>query len=989
MRNKKILLAAAAMAVGIHVFANVAAFDSRIAGDAAQASKDGFAWTDAAAFPLESKVCDSTATPYGRIPSDLMDKVPDGVRGMAGHSTGHYFLLETDSSKFGVRWKCKQTSATDPFIPPQGMYGVDIYMREGAGWRFLKNGRLGGGRDGWQETRVDLPGKGTRRVLVYLPIRAEILGVEIGVEAGRKLAPCAHESGVTKPVVHYGTSLVHGGCASRPGLVFTSQAARSLDVPYVNLGFSGCARLEPEMADVMARADASLYVVDTVWNCNDAQIRERAEPFLRKLHSLRPEVPILLCEGPEANGKRHGSNKALRSVYEALAKDGSLDGKLSYLPATGMLPSGEFTHDYIHPNDSGSATMAAVFVAAIAEAMGLPPAVRSPDGETAFAVHVDGKLRYDLSYKGRKLISDSALGFEFKGEKPMTSDFELVGRPSIEEGLVEAWKPVVANRHSDIHLAYNRMTLRLREKGGDRRRMDLTVNAYDGGVAFRYTLYGSAKLGERRIVEERTEFRVPESSFAWVGHNQGGGSAGSQESRFEKKPVKDMGSWCLVPLLVEVDGENYLALTSAALNNYPGYLASWKDGAIATSLVPAPEESGERGVKARFCERFDTAWRVVLVGDTPGKFIESEIIHAVNPPCAVEDTSWIRPGMSAWDHWWSGEVKMEMPVIKEYIDLADAQGWPYMLVDWQWYGAFNNPNADITKSAPQIDIPALVAYAKERGVRLWLWLYSSDVTRNDAFREAFPLYAKWGIAGVKIDFMDRYDSEIVGWYRRIAACAAENRLMLDFHGAFAPDGIERTYPNILTREGVLGEEYSKFSDLITPGHNVTLAFTRMIAGPMDYTPGGFLNVAKADFRKQTPTLVMNTRTAELAKFVVYESPLTVFCEHPRNVIGKAGAEFLREFPTTWDDTRFLGGYPEQYVAIARRSGDRWYVAVMGGDDAREVAVDLSGLGVGGEYSFWRDGEKPDETVGGTATLGADRRLRVSLAAGGGFVAVFR
>ena len=517
--------------------------------------------------------------------------------------------------------------------------------------------------------------------------------------------------------------------------------------------------------------------------------------------------------------------------------------------------------------------------------------------------------------------------------------------------------------------------------------MDLTVNAYDGGIAFRYTLYGSAKLGERRIVEERTEYRVPETSFAWVGHNPGDGFVGPQESRFDRKPVKDMGSWCLVPLLVEVDAENYLALTSAALDGYPGYLASWKDGAIATSLVPAPEDAGEGGVKARFCERFDTAWRVILVGDTPGRFIESEIIRAVNPPCAVADTSWIRPGMSAWDHWWSGEVKMEMPVIKEYIDLAAKQGWPYMLVDWQWYGAFNRADADITKSAPHIDIPALVAYAGERGVRLWLWLYSTDVTRNDAFREAFPLYAKWGVAGVKIDFMDRYDGEIVGWYRRIAACAAENRLMLDFHGAFAPDGIERTYPNVLTREGVLGEEYSKFSDLVTPNHNVTLAFTRMIAGPMDYTPGGFLNVAKKDFRKQSPTLVMNTRAAELAKFVVYESPLAVFCDHPTNVVGKAGSDFLREVPTAWDDTRFLGGRPDQYVAIARRSGGRWYVAAMCGDDAREVSLDLGFIGRNLEVQCWTDGATPRDVVRGTRRLPADGKVSLSLAPGGGAVLV--
>jgi alpha-glucosidase len=310
-----------------------------------------------------------------------------------------------------------------------------------------------------------------------------------------------------------------------------------------------------------------------------------------------------------------------------------------------------------------------------------------------------------------------------------------------------------------------------------------------------------------------------------------------------------------------------------------------------------------------------------------------------------------------------------------------------MLVDWQWYGPFNKPEADITRTAPQIDMPELLAYAKERGVRLWLWLYSSDVTRNDAFEEAFALYAKWGVAGVKIDFMDRHDREIVNWYRRIAAAAAKNRLMLNFHGAYAPDGIERTYPNLMTREGVQGEEYSKFSLDITPDHNVTLAFTRMLAGPMDYTPGGFLNVAASDFKMQSPTLVMNTRAAELAKFVVYESPWMCFCDHPRNVLGQPGSEFVAEVPTVWDDTRFLGGYPGEWVAVARRSGDKWYLGVLNGNEAREVELDAPFLSGEGRCRYWSDGEKPTDVVRGEERVPATRG-KIRLAAGGGFAAVW-
>ena len=619
--------------------------------------------------------------------------------------------------------------------------------------------------------------------------------------------------------------------------------------------------------------------------------------------------------------------------------------------------------------------------------------VTSPKGEIAFTVDTDGKLGYTLAYRGRELVAKSQLGFAFRNEKPMTEDFAVVAEPVVETGLVEAWQPVVRNRHADVRLAYNRLVLKLREGKGDRRRMDLTVNVYDDGVAFRYTLYGTAKAAERLVTDELTELRVPETSFAWCA-TQGGKSGlgapnNSQESEFVKTPVSEMrpDAWYFSPLLVEIDRENYLAFTSACLDDYPGFMSARRNGAIVTRLVPSPAE-GENGVKARFDRRFDTAWRVIMVGSNPGQFIESEIIRAVNPPCAIADTSWIRPGISAWDHWWSGDVKMEMPVVKEYVDFASKQGWPYMLVDWQWYGQFNRPDADITRPAPQIDMPELIAYAKARNVRLVLWIHSTDVSRNDAYVEAFRTYEKWGIAGVKIDFMDRYDREIANWYRRVVKHAADCHLLVDFHGAFAPDGIDRTYPNQMTREGVLGEEFSKFSKRITPKHNVTLAFTRLLAGAMDYTPGGFLNVTPEDFKMQKPTLVMNTRVAELSKFVVYESPWCCFCDHPTNVLGKAGAEFVAKVPTVWDDTRFLGGYPGEYVALARRSGERWYVAVMGGDDAREVEVDLTPLKAAGrELTFWADGEKATDVVRGAAPYPADGRLKVKLARGGGYVTV--
>jgi len=383
-----------------------------------------------------------------------------------------------------------------------------------------------------------------------------------------------------------------------------------------------------------------------------------------------------------------------------------------------------------------------------------------------------------------------------------------------------------------------------------------------------------------------------------------------------------------------------------------------------------------------------------MIGETPGTLIESEIIQNLNDPCVIKDPSWIKPGMSAWDHWWSGEVKMEMPVIKQYIDLASTMGWPYMLVDWQWYGKFNSPEADITKWAPQISMPEIIEYARSKNVKIIVWLYSSDVNRNSAYKEAFPLYEKWGVAGIKIDFMDRDDQQMVNWYHDIIRCAAENHLMVDFHGAYKPDGIIRTWPNMITREGVMGNEYYKFSNKMSPEHNVKLAFTRMLAGQMDYTPGAFLNVTKEQYKNQTPAVVWNTRAAELSKFVIYESPLTVVCDHPDNILNQPGSDFLKIVPTIWDDIKFISGYPEDYVAIAKRSGDKWFVGVMNNSVGKTVELNLGFLPSGNyEAETWSDtknsDKEPKELKKAVLSIKSPGTFKVTMAKDGGFVAVLK
>lgn len=624
--------------------------------------------------------------------------------------------------------------------------------------------------------------------------------------------------------------------------------------------------------------------------------------------------------------------------------------------------------------------------------------IASPDGKIQMRIHSGENLGYSVSYNGKTLVCDSPLGFEFKGEKPMSGGFTLVNTPSME-AKSDTWVPVVKNKHGKVKVSWNEMTLALKEGAGDRRRMDFIVRVYDDGIAFRYQLYGARKIGNRQITRELTGFSLPVNAIGWAAKYKRNYTS-SQEAEFvpTRLGVLPVDTVVGLPFLVEIDKQDYIAITEAHIDDYPGFYIGKSDGGqegrqmLVTKLSPLPGEK-EDGVKARFCEKKATPWRVIMIGNHPGKFIESELVYSLNPPCALDDTSWIKPGMCAWDHWWSGEVKMETNVIKEYIDFASEQGWPYMLIDWQWYGPYNKVEADITKPAPQLNMPEILDYARSKNVRCWLWLYCTDVNKDDSYKEAFALYEKWGIAGVKIDFMDRDDQDMVNWYHRIVKEAAKHKLMVNFHGAYKPDGMERTYPNLLTREGVMGGEYSKFSTRVTPEHNVTLAFTRMLAGPMDYTPGGFLNVPMKDFKPQTPTTVPNTRCAELSKFVIYNSPLTVMCEHPRYALGQPGIDFLKLVPTVWDDTHFLAGYPGEYVALAKRSGEQWFIGAMNNSTKREIRIDTSFLPEGNyELTYWADAKntskQPTQVSKKTVCISSGKLLKIKMGSGGGYVGVF-
>jgi alpha-glucosidase len=288
---------------------------------------------------------------------------------------------------------------------------------------------------------------------------------------------------------------------------------------------------------------------------------------------------------------------------------------------------------------------------------------------------------------------------------------------------------------------------------------------------------------------------------------------------------------------------------------------------------------------------------------------------------------------------------------------------------------------------PAIDMPELLRYAKEKNVRLWLWAHWTSVDKY--MDQAFPLFEKWGIAGVKIDFMNRDDQWMVGFYRRVVESAAAHHLMIDFHGAFKPDGLRRTWPNLITREGVMGKEYLKVSARTTPAHDATLPFTRMLAGPMDYTPGAFGNVNRENFvaRDYMP-MGMGTRAHELALYVVFESPLEMVSDYPERYQGQKEFDFIRRVPSTWDEVHVIGGRPMEWISLARRSGSDWYVGSLTNWDERNVKLPLSFLPAG-EFVAETYADAPDAAKEATHTTlskqTVDRNtvLEVHMVSGGG------
>lgn len=644
----------------------------------------------------------------------------------------------------------------------------------------------------------------------------------------------------------------------------------------------------------------------------------------------------------------------------------------------------------------------------VSQSTAKPLALRSPNGKTeiTFTTNRAGAPVYSVSYAGQTIIAPSQLGLLLKQGGMLSQNLTIT---NAKRRAHDETYELVVGKAKRLRDNYREMILTLQERVAPQRQLQIVFRAYDEGAAFRYIVPQQTGLTAIEIEDERSEFRFPSNYTAWALRLRTFHS--NYEKEFDRINVNEIkpGAITGLPLVMQTEKNLSVAIAEANLKDYAGMYLHGIEGAtnsLITRLSPIGGEETKGGVRVRSSLPLATPWRVVMIGDAPGRLIESPLVLNLNEPNAIKDSSWIKPGKAAWD-WWSGQkaknvnfkTGMNNSTMRHYIDFAQEFKLEYMLIDAGWYtvkpsyGDGADIKADITKTIPEIDLPALIAYARERNVGIILWLHW--IPARDQMDKAFPYYESLGVKGIKVDFMDRDDQEMVAFYHRILRKAADHRLLVDLHGAYKPTGLIRTYPNYMTQEGVMGAEYNKWSASITATHNVTLPFTRMLTGPMDYTPGGFSNVTGANFKPQDiEPMVKTSRAHALAMFVVYDSPLQMVSDYPEAYRGETGAEFIKVVPASWDETRVIEGKIGEFITVARRSADTWYVGAMTNEQERTLRLPLKFLGKGKfRATSYADGTNaavdPKQIATSTQTVTADESLTLQLAPSGGYAASFQ
>lgn len=630
------------------------------------------------------------------------------------------------------------------------------------------------------------------------------------------------------------------------------------------------------------------------------------------------------------------------------------------------------------------------------EASSRPVSVKSPDGTIQFTLGGSTPLTYSISVDGKVVLASSRLGLRFKDGTVFGANAQIVKTKRSHSNTT--WENKTGKRRI-VRDRHNELRAFCVEDSG--RQFEIVARVFDDGIGFRYVLPRQSSAGAQDFVleEEQTQFSFPGNYRCYAGENENTGTSGnplgyigSQESEYKPMNLCDLPDRQvrMMPLLVQTPAA-WVVITESDLYDWSGMWVNrvepgGTNGVVTLAARLAPRHDGQGLVKSTFPHQ--SPWRTFLIARQPGRLIESDLVLNLSSPSVIGDTSWIKPGIASWD-WWSQVTRPGTDTYKELIQFSADMGWSYTLLDAGW-----SSRDSILKPSLSVNMEEVLAFAKEKNVRLWLWTHWGSMDKNDTYQQAFPLYEKWGIAGVKIDFMNRDDQDMVNWYEKIARAAAEHHLMVNFHGAFKPTGMIRKYPNQITREGVLGNEYNRWSKRVTPEHKTTLPFTRLVAGPADFTPGGFLNRPLDQFQTNVkPTQVQGTRCAELALFVCLESPVINAADHPSHYKDQPGLDFLKIVPTVWDDTRVPDGVVGEHVVIARRHGSRWFLGALTDRNARDIPVKLDFLGRGSwTLKLWKDA--PDSDKAGEHLLTEQRVVTASdtldlhLAPAGGAVASF-
>ena len=679
----------------------------------------------------------------------------------------------------------------------------------------------------------------------------------------------------------------------------------------------------------------------------------------------------------------------------------------------------------------------ATFSAALAADHGTnsPLTVSSPDGRLQAVFSTDaGGMRWSLLRDGKTLVKPSAMGFRFAVGNDCDKDaaeLSAMRVSGVRRSSADTTWETSLYRRGKVRDRYNELVVELEEEearaarielGGTTvekhpRRMDIVFRAYDEGVAFRYSFPRQAAFDGFQIKDELTEWRFDQDVMAWTTTYTD--ERNSQEEPFVRGPLAavDMKRYVGMPVIVETRGAT-IALCEAALSNWAGffYRAANRDGdarlvAALSKIPPSPAATADVAVIATAPAA--SPWRVAIVGDDALDLIrKNDIIVNLNPPPDKSiDFSFVKPGASTWDWWVESNNSLSTELTLKLVDFAAEMGWPYHTIDGGWYGFARRPNhGPNVRLEPRkgFDLERIVSHAKEKGVGIWVWIHWMEIA-DVGIEETFSRLEKWGVAGVKTDFLERQDQEMVNWCERVCRAAARHRIMVNFHGSFKSTGAERTWPNMITREAVLGNEMSIFRKTVTPAHCATLPFTRFLLGPADFTPGGFGNVYSRDFVPQVAkghrygdetdrcphwAEEMGTRAHSIAQCIQFDSPLMTLCDWPERYRCAAGIEALRGLPAAWKDTRPVAGRCGEFYAVVRESHDgRFYFAATT-VSARTIDLDLGFLG-DGEWKMTVYADDPARTPSDAKALSvSERSVRKSdresfaLCDEGGAVAVF-